>query len=467
MNSSESVLSLQNSESGPEVAQKSSSRHKRRMGKDHVDFWKSRLVKRTYEHGGKTHQVSGWQVRIGHLGEREWFNTERDNRETAALRAREFYQCLVANGWAAARKKFKPAPETIIPANRLTVGEFFTAVERTGHLSPRTFTNYQTCFRSIIAGIFKVKGEDSRFDYRSRDQEAGKSGNQLWREQIDGRLLESITPELVTDWQRAFVAKVGNSPVKTAAARRTANSYVRCSRSLFSRDLVEKIRDITLPAISPFHGVRLLEAGSMRYVSKIDAAGMIASARSELKDQDPETYKAFLLGLFLGLRKGEIDLAEWVMVDWANSRLNLTETDYLHLKTDGSAASVDIDAEVLAELAAFKASSTGRFIIHANGRKPRTNSARAYYRCAPVFKKLNAWLRGKGVGSNKPLHELRKEVGAIIATKDGIYAASRFLRHTDITTTARHYSDHKTRISSGLGSLLTVPLEGECKKAAC
>ena len=38
--------------------------------------------------------------------------------------------------------------------------------------------------------------------------------------------------------------------------------------------------------------------------------------------------------------------------------------------------------------------------------------------------------------TNKPLHEMRKEIGALVATQHGIYDASRFLRHSDITTTA-------------------------------
>ena len=60
----------------------------------------------------------------------------------------------------------------------------------------------------------------------------------------------------------------------------------------------------------------------------------------------------------------------------------------------------------------------------------------------------------KGIAANKPLHELCKEIGALIATEHGIFAASRFLRHSDITTTARHYADHKARITVGLGKYL-------------
>ena len=92
-------------------------------------------------------------------------------------------------------------------------------------------------------------------------------------------------------------------------------------------------------------------------------------------------------------------------------------------------------------------------------RPPRNDSARPYYRCERIFDRLNAWLHAKGVTANKPLHELRKEIGAQIATHHGIYAASRFLRHSDITTTARHYAEHKTRISVGLGKLLDTSIK--------
>ncbi|MDA1278102.1 MAG: hypothetical protein O2960_29245, partial [Verrucomicrobia bacterium] len=88
-----------------------------------------------------------------------------------------------------------------------------------------------------------------------------------------------------------------------------------------------------------------------------------------------------------------------------------------------------------------------------------------YYRCEPIFDRLNEWLRSKGVTANKPLHELRKEIGALVATQHGIYAASRFLRHSDITTTARHYAEHKARISVGLGKLLDTEIKPAAAKA--
>ena len=141
------------------------------------------------------------------------------------------------------------------------------------------------------------------------------------------------------------------------------------------------------------------------------------------------------------------------------ARQTLEETEWLHLKTRDSAADITVDPEVMAELSAFKRptqlkpQSWSQFVLQST-HAPKPNALRPYYRAADTFDRLNTWLRGKGIRANKPLHELRKEVGAVIATEQGIYAASKFLRHSDITTTARHYADQKARINVGLGKFL-------------
>ena len=49
---------------------------------------------------------------------------------------------------------------------------------------------------------------------------------------------------------------------------------------------------------------------------------------------------------------------------------------------------------------------------------------------------------------------MRKESGSLIPTRDGIFAASRFLRHRDIAVTVAHYADKKTRTAIDVGALL-------------
>ena len=451
----EQKRTVRNSENRTETGQwngEPKARKRSKLPRTHQDYWLGKLRKRSYlAPDGKTEiEIPLWQVRLFHVGKEAWFNLGTANQAAAAVKARDIYVFLKANGWDAALAKFKPESD-IAPRLNLTVGGFLNAVKATGYLRLRTFLNYQNCLRTIVSEIFGVRTDESKYDYR-------QGGNQKWVERIDGTRLERVTPARVTEWQQRRVKKAGNSPMAIASAKRTANSYVRCARSLFGKDILKRVRGVQLPPKLPFDGLELFESGNMKYVSKIDVHALIAAARNELKPQEPEIYKAFLLGLFAGMRRGEIDLAEWGMVDWQHGVLKLEETDWLHLKTHDSAGEITIDAEVIAELRQLLPTSKSTFIITSD-RPPRNDSARPYYRCEPIFDRLNEWLRSKGVKANKPLHEMRKEIGALIATEHGIYAASRFLRHSDITTTARHYAEHKARISVGLGKLLDTEIK--------
>jgi integrase len=113
-----------------------------------------------------------------------------------------------------------------------------------------------------------------------------------------------------------------------------------------------------------------------------------------LKPHEPEVYKAFFLGLLAGMRRGEIDPAEWRIIDWENSAINLEETQWLHLKTKDSAGVINIDAEVLAELRNLKPASKSPFIITSD-RPPRNDTARPYYRWKAASNwSTTAWIIG-------------------------------------------------------------------------
>jgi hypothetical protein len=70
------------------------------------------------------------------------------------------------------------------------------------------------------------------------------------------------------------------------------------------------------------------------------------------------------------------------------------------------------------------------------------------------------------VDAEKPLHTLRKESGALVVSREGIYAASGHLRHRDIATTSAHYADKKSRtvidvaglLESGPANVVSMPL---------
>jgi hypothetical protein len=108
-------------------------------------------------------------------------------------------------------------------------------------------------------------------------------------------------------------------------------------------------------------------------------------------------------------------------------------------------------------LRGFQAKAQGQFVIEAK-RAIAGEASRAWgnprYRCLRVFDSVNRWLRAHGIEGHKALHVLRKEAGSIVATRDGIFAASQFLRHRDIAITASVYADKKTRTVIDMGALL-------------
>jgi len=169
-----------------------------------------------------------WYIRLKKGQRQEWFNLQTSNQAVAARKAKDIHTCLQANDWNETLAKFKPQSDAP-PRVNLNIGDYLAAVSESEHLKPRTFLNYQNCFRTIVGECFGIRGDKSKFDYRT-------GGSQKWAAKIDVLKLDRVTPDRITAWQRQRVKKAGNSPVAKAAAKRTANSYVRSARSLFSKE---------------------------------------------------------------------------------------------------------------------------------------------------------------------------------------------------------------------------------------
>jgi integrase len=446
--------------SGQEVAKHKSGK----LAKSDSRYWLARLFKNAFTRDGERRETADWCIRIARKGRRETFNLETPNKEAAARKAQGIYLALVANGWEHALAAYKPA--TLKPVTAATVGAWLEAVRATTDFRGTTFTTYCQCLRQIVAEIADVGDQPardadgnekrdrkrriimlSRFDYRS-------GGREAWREKVDAQPLAILTPEAVQRWRMAYVARAGNAPDGKRRAENSAVSLMRSARALFSaKALAYASRTITLPDPLPFAGVKLEKRGSTRYVSKIDAATLIAAARAELTG---EPFKLFCLGLLCGLRKKEMDALLWSQVDFQSGQIRIEATEHFQPKSEDSIGAVDLDAELLALLRGWKAKATGPFVIEST-RAPRYDHSRANYRAARHFETLYTWLRSKGITARKPLHELRKELGALLASQDGIFAAQRVLRHAQISTTAAYYADKKRRITAGLGALLTAP----------
>lgn len=395
-------------------------------------------------------------------GRRESFPLRTSNLDAAAAKAAAIFGDVSVLGWDAALVKHKP--ETPVRQKLSTIGGLISEVQSTAGFRNVTFATYARCLRQLVAEIGGI-GDQPALDEQSNPKKDRRGrikylsrkhgvGNKAWLAKVDSLPLSTLSPAAIQKWKVAYIDAVGTAPDARRRAENTVASVLRNARSLFSDKALEYARDnLVLPTPLPFTGVQLPKKGNTTYQSKIDAADLIEAARRELQG---ETFKIFCLGLLCGLRKREIDLLTWAQVDFGKGVIRIERTEYFQPKSEDSSGEIDIDAELLALLQGWKARASGAFVIESN-RKPKHETSRVNYRCEPHFETLYTWLRKQGITARKPLHELRKELGAILASAQGIFAAQSVLRHAQISTTAAYYTDKKKRITAGLGALLAAP----------
>jgi integrase len=428
---------LKDDKNGPEMAQTSNIS---RLSKTHPEYWKPRLVHRNYlNRDGTVTQMPEWHIRLADAGRREWFNLNTPNQSTAATKARDIYLSIQSSGWQITLEKHKPSK--IAKADVCTVGEFIHAVKEHSHLKPITVRRYAVKLRKMIVDIaglekgLKGKAKKLKYDYVN-------GGQKQWLETINKQSLGILTSESVNAWRNNYVNKAGDDPLKRKSAERSAAGCIRCSRALFSTEIIS-VLPLKVPE-NPFTGVKLRDPGPQRYRSTINIEWLLGCAERDLNNVEREQeYLALNLCLWGGLRRKEADLLEWNQIDFKEGQLSVCRTEYFEPKTEESQRTVDLPDEALNTFRKFKKGSASNFVLR--GASPNLSATYDYYRCDKVWRALNKWLRGKGLKDIKAIHALRKESGSLIASTYGIEAAREHLGHRDISTTSSHYVSKKAR----------------------
>lgn len=436
-----------------------------KVTKTDVRYWSKRVEKPAPRDG---YTSPFYSVQIAHRGRRMRFPLETAIRETAASKAQRIYLSLLSEGWDRTLEKHKP--KSLATVKTGTVGDIIETIRTHAGIRPATFNGYCIALRLIVSqieGIEEAPALDtaghplldtegnvvrlSRFDYRTGGQKA-------WARAVDAVALSKLTPDRIQQWRLSYLAKAGDAPDARRRAVNSLNAHLRNARSLFSPKALAYVRDkVTLPDPLPFAGIKPESRPPTRYISRIDARDILTAAREEL-GADPacrEQFKILCLCLMCGLRKREADALLWRQVDFSKRCVKIETTEFFQPKSEDSHAAIDLEDELLALMRGWKAQAKGEFVLESTN-APRYQHHRTNYRCERDFAALNVWLKKKGVTAQKPLHELRKELGAVLASEVGIFAAQQMLRHADIRTTTNYYADKKQRITSGLGSLLSA-----------
>jgi integrase len=433
--------------------------------KTDVKFWKQRIFKPVYRRADGTRaEAANYAVEISFRGRRIKWSLDTPNKEAAAARAKELFLYIQANGWEAAKARYRPktAPQPRRPD--ITVGEFLAEVRATSNLSKQTFTDYAEAFQRIVSQIVGIPSSKRKFDRFG-------GGHDQWVQKIRAVKLSEITPEKIEQWKREFLANAKSDPISQRSARVSANSYLKRAKCLFSQQILKHL-PVALPDPLPFTGVEFEKRPSLKYHSSFDVRLLVARAREELAASGKiELFKIFVLAAMCGLRRREIDLLPWSAFRWNEGILRIEATEFFCPKSEESIGDIPLEPELLALFRGYYAQAKGEFVIQSDV-APNPEVSYLHYRCFSLFQKLCAWLREKGVKTIRPLHTLRKEFGSLINQTHGIHAASRALRHSSIGITAEIYVDSRVRTTSGLGYLLegqtnnVLPICGDAKSAA-
>jgi integrase len=409
----------------------------RRVGKNDSRYWRSRIFRPVNARGETSPHYS---MRLQMQGQRMAFSLGTGNAEAAARRAADVYTDFLTLGVKSALAKHRPQKTA---DSITTMGEWIEAARSVSTVNPATFALYAAALRKIVGDIILVKRNRKRFGPKG-------GGARAYRRAIGTAPLALLSPEAIQKWRMEYV-KRAKTPAEQRSRMTSCNSTLRQARSLFGKKI---IRFVPLPEPPPFQQVEFFPRQSAKYFSRIDAKALLRQARNELAENNSAAFLVVLIALAAGLRKGEIDTLCWHQIDFERGVIRVEPTDKASLKSADSRGEVPIDASVVELLRGFRARASGAFVIEGGDGVAGPRTWGRHYRVQGVFDRVTAWLRKHGVTAKKPLHELRKELGALITAEHGIYAASRVLRHADLSTTAAHYTDLKTRPTIPVGEWL-------------
>jgi len=448
------------------------------LPRSHVGYWKQAL--RTCPRTGN------FMVQIYRSGQRGTFTFGR-NAEAAAEKARAIFRCITEEGWPIAIERYSPRAATVIRRKeqeavarvhaeavggrieKPTVGDLIRVATELSTARPATIHGYAKSLRFIVSQMFAIPHSEDAPERRTRkgrkpklrvknlrhDYRAG--GLAKWRQAVDSIALDTLTPEGLQRWRKDYLARSGADPVAKDHARVSFNKNLRQSKALFGRKILRFIESrMILPRPLFFEGARMESEPPMRYHSAIDPSAILLDATENLAAMNLEAFKALFLCLVLGLRRNEADTLQWSQVNFDRCEVAIVPTKHNPLKSRDSARVLALDTSTLAILRGWRAKAIGPFVLESPF-EPRPLARTPVYRCKDTFVALADWLRTKGITARKPIHELRKECGTLLL-KQGqpIEAVSRYLGHSTLQVTMKHYADiAKQRATVDLSSLLS------------
>ena len=260
-----------------------------------------------------------------------------------------------------------------------------------------------------------------------------------------GKALESIKAADV----RGYIA----SRTATGIAAGTINKEV----GLMSAALNWARKELEWNVVNPWLSRRLREpAGRARWLTQAEAEALLDAAE-ERRAVAPWLKDFIRLGLYAGLRPGEILGLTWVRVDLGGAKITFEPGD----QKNGRRGSVPVNQEArraLLDRARFRAT-------HCPG-SPWVFCRKDGSRILSVKHAFASALTAAGLVDVHP-HDLRRTFGSwLVQAGVGIERVSELLRHHDVAITARVYAHLRPRDLADAAAVLDAPAPGLAHRLA-
>lgn len=227
-------------------------------------------------------------------------------------------------------------------------------------------------------------------------------------------------------------AEGAGSQLLAARRRRTAISTWNQAKSVVQPGALLEYRDagLVLPDLTEFLDRGKQRVNTMKKSARHEEAPPdLALMRGLLEDWHALEWNEFAavgLALAFGLRAGEWSKARW---EWFRIVVGV---QWLDAATDVKNRSGKLTVPALNPF-------WSQFIARAESERRRMPSG-SVLDAAGVEERVSAWMRARGWSGQKTNHAFRGYAGALVVLKWGHGEAKRFLRHSSVTTTEKHYT---------------------------
>lgn len=263
---------------------------------------------------------------------------------------------------------------------------------------------------------------------------------------VDEMSTLDLNKQLVKEWQSLRIAEAikaaAGDLAKVDASKRSINSLLTHVQSLFSREARDDYGGVYLPPnVLEFATALPVAARKQEEPEQLsdEFVTMLLAGVDQLQVEDPGAWATFNLMTWGGLRNTECYHAResWLEQVAMGYRLRMKPTEDFIPKGNSRAVILPLDIidAVLEQLPFGPVNPESKYDRHLVPAKHASDRHEAVYR------RLNAWLKGKGVGADagKIAYRLRKYFLNKVNEQQGLMFAQAAAGHSSSRTTEEHY----------------------------